>query len=538
MMDNTGWGIRAAACLACLGIAAATPSARAGTPPDTLVVAQNIEGALTMDTGQLAEGNITAIFQSVCDKLVRRDLEDFHKLDPGIAEAWKISPDGQTVTFTIRPGLKFSGSGNPVTANDAVWSTKRLIKLGFGAAAELQQWGFNKDNIDQLITAPDSMTMQVKLPAPAPMFDVLYATFSDRPGFVLDSQEIMKHEVNGDLGNKWMQQRTACVGPFRLQVWKPGDAIVFQRNDDYFGPKPSLARMVFQNVPESGTQRLLLERGDADVAWDLNPTDIDAISQGKNARVLSVLTDSFAHLTFNHGKKPFDDARVVDAFRYLIDYQALSRTVYKGQGEIRQVLVPINAFGALSKEEGASLHLDLDKAKALITAAGYPNGFSASLWTVIAPGMPEIAQHIQENAAKIGINLTVEKKSDGDLFPRYRSRNFDIVLVSWAALYPDADAMVSRLAWDPDVSLESKLSHFPTWRAAWEDPWFNDMTLKGRTEQDPEKRKAIYVELQRRWLHEAPFVFLFQNYRRVGVSSAVKSLPQNPYTDFFGYAEK
>jgi peptide/nickel transport system substrate-binding protein len=313
---------------------------------------------------------------------------------------------------------------------------------------------------------------------------------------------------------------------------------VFQRNDDYFGPKPAMARMIFQNVAESAAQRLLLEKGDADVAWDLNSTDLDQIRQSKTAHVGSVLAQTFDQLTFNHGRKPFDDPRVVNAFRYLIDYDALASTVMGKTVEVRQTLAPLGAIGALDKAAGAPYKLDLAKAKDLITQAGYPNGFTASLWTATAPGFLEIAQHIQQNASKIGITLNVERKSDGDLFPRYRSRDYDIVLVGWGSFYPDTDSMAARFALNPDNRPEAKLTSFPTWRANWSDPWFNEMTLKARAEPDPAKRSAIYQELQQRWMTEAPFVFLFQVYRSLGVSNSVKRLDQMSFADYFGTAEK
>ncbi len=89
--------------------------------------------------------------------------------------------------------------------------------------------------------------------------------------------------------------------------------IVFDRNHDYFDTKPAMKRLIFQNIPESGAQRLLLEKGDVDVAVNLNATDQAAIRAGTAARIHASLSDELMHLGFNQGRKPFNDPRVVAA---------------------------------------------------------------------------------------------------------------------------------------------------------------------------------------------------------------------------------
>ena len=103
------------------------------------------------------------------------------------------------------------------------------------------------------------------------------------------------------------------------------------------------------------------------------------------------------------------------AFRYLIDYDGLGRTVLEYQGIPRASLVPLGAFGALDKTAGQPFKLDLARAKQLITEAGYPNGFSKKLILSASDFYPLLAQHIQANAAKIGITLELEQMADANL---------------------------------------------------------------------------------------------------------------------------
>lgn len=519
------------------GAALDVAPAAAATPADTLVIARQLDGALTMDTGQIAEGDITQTFQSVCDGLALRDPSDPLKMLPGVAESWQVSPDGKVITFKIRDGLKHRTTGNPVTAYDAAWSTQRVLKLGFGTAAELQQWNFKKDQAETAIKATDARTLVVTMDQPYPIDAVIYSAFTDRPGFVLDSEEIKQHDVGGDLGNKWMQQRTLCVGPFFLVTWKQNEVLVFERDDQYYGKKPPLKRFLIRHASESGAQRLLVEKGDVDVAMNLNETDTQALMRNPDIKVQDVIRHSYIHMAFNNSHPIFKDTKVVNALRYLIDYEGLSKTILTGD-VVRHSLVPIGAFGALSEKDGAPFKLDLDKAKMLLAEAGYPNGFSAALWSSNNPGHPEIAQHIQANAAKIGVNFDLQVKTSGELFPKYRAREYDAVLVGWAALYPDADAMVSRHAYNPDNRLEGKLTHFPSWRAAWADPWFNEMTEKARFERDPEKRKQLYYDIQRRHMVESPFIYIVQNNEQIAVRKNVQDVQMLPFATYYKNASK
>lgn len=524
--------------VATLFVAGAAP-ALAATPADTLVVGQNIAGATSIDPAHGGTGMVTTWLMSACDPLLKRGRVDYNAVEPGLAESWEVAPDGSKVTFHLRRGAVFPTSGNPVTSADTLYSIERLFGINAGGAGDWVQFGFTADNFKEYITAADDYTIEIVFPTQFPVDAFLYFIGAGASTFTHDSQLLKQNEVDGDFGKAWLQTTTACVGPYRLETNRPGEVVSFVRNDDYFGKKPQLTRILFQNIPESATQRLLLERGDIDFVADLNATDIEAVENSENARVETVLSHAVMELTFNKGNPIFSDARVTEAFKYLIDYDGLLNTVLKDAAIQRNTLVPLGAFGGLNEEEGAPYSLDLEKAKQLITEAGYPDGFTASLYSVLIPGFPEVAQHLQANAAKIGITLDVQPKQDSDLFPLYRSRQYDIVLVRWDALYPDSDAMVSRYAYNPDNSVEGNQTQFPTWRANWIDEWFNEAALAAKAERDPAVRESLYRDIQLRWMKEAPFAVLFQMYRRAGISNAVESMPRSPFnSDYYGDAIK
>jgi len=200
--------------------------------------------------------------------------------------------------------------------------------------------------------------------------------------------------------------------------------------------------------------------------------------------------------------------------------------------------VPIGAFGALSREEGAPFRLDLDKAKQLLTEAGYPNGFSKTLMLLANTPNPALAQHIQANAAKVGINLKLETLPEGTLFSKHRARDFEIALTQWFAGYPDANAMISRHAFNPDKSLDAKLVMLPVWRSIWQDTAINEMAETAKMEPDPQKRIAIYRTIQEKMMQDGPMVYLFQVVRSVAVRNEVKGFKMSPFHVSYGSAYK
>ncbi len=122
---------------------AGTPS-RAATPANTLVVAQNINDIISLDPAECYEPSCVEIAANLYDRLLRIDLQDPAKVVPGVAESWTVSPDGKTFFFKIRPGQRFT-TGNPVTAEDAAFSLRRVIKLGRAPAFLIGQFGWTRE---------------------------------------------------------------------------------------------------------------------------------------------------------------------------------------------------------------------------------------------------------------------------------------------------------------------------------------------------------------------------------------------------------
>ena len=484
-------------------------AALAKTPRDTFVAAANLSQMITLDPAAIGESFTAGIMHNVCDALVGLDPDDATHLVPGIAESWNVSDDGSTFTLKLRKGLRFP-SGNALEAEDIVWSIKRNLQLNMANAQRLREWDITRDNVDAVVHAQDPVTLVVKPTrkwAPG-LFMFAFTDFRVVP--VLDRKEIVKHEANGDLGNKWLTTNTACIGPFRIVTWRPQDVVILERNDGYWRRKVEMKRIVFRHVPEPGSQRLLLEQGDIDYAEDIDPADFKALERNPDVRVDLSPTLLISYMMINMRDERFRDPRVAQAFRYLFDYKGLEATLLHNHSEVRQSPVPVGVFGALPKSF-MPYKLDIERARKLLAEAGHPNGFSADLVCLNSFPYADLAQHLQQNAEKAGVKLRITQMVGSQLFQRARARKYEIYMAGYGFNYPDANNIFLRHGYNPDPSDKAQDTLSVAWRSGW-DPGakFNDMVRAAQVERDQPKRRAIYEELQRMHIATSPLIYLFQ----------------------------
>lgn len=517
----------------CGAILAAAPfAAGAATPSSALVMAWNIDAISTFDPAQIGEVVTDEIVKNTCDTLVDFDPADESKVVPLFAESWDVSDDRLQITFHLRKGATFP-SGNPATAADTAWSMQRVVKLGFGNAATLTEYGFTKDKVDSQITAPDDATLVLKLDKPYPTSLILQAIAANRVSATMDRKTLMANEVNGDLGNKYLATRTECVGPYKLVQWNAGESVVLQANESYWGQAPALKRVLIRHVAEAGTQRLLLTQGDVDVARDLTPEDLKDLESSPDVSVVRVLKPQLFFWIFNNADPIFANEKVRLAMRYLIDYDGLAKTVMTYTGVPRASFVQIGAVGALDEKEGQPFSLDLDKAKALLAEAGYPNGFKANVFIGTLPHSAPIAQSVQQNAAKIGVELTLERMANAQLFSRVRGREFQTAMQAWQTGVPDAHGNASRLVYNPDNRAEAKQTQYPSWRAAFYSEEVNKKIAAALLEPDPENRNAMYHDLQRQIMQQGPMAIMFQMYNVAGIRKSLKNWSWNGFRTYY-----
>src|SRR5499427_9362780 len=261
------------------------PTAWAATPKDTVVFADQIDGLITFDPGEAYEISAQIFLSSVYDRLMRYEAEDMTKLVGGVAESWTVSPDAKTYTFKLRTNQKFE-SGAPVTADDMAFSLQRVIIMNKTPAFLFTQLGWNKDNVRELVKALDDHTLQFTIKedfAPTLVLNLMATVAAS----VVEKKVALANEASCDLGNTWLKTHSATSGAYRLVSWKPNESVTLEANPGYHLGPPKTRRVVVRHVPEPGSQQLLLEKGDIDIALSLQPDQFKALAGNKDVKVES-----------------------------------------------------------------------------------------------------------------------------------------------------------------------------------------------------------------------------------------------------------
>ncbi|WP_375639258.1 ABC transporter substrate-binding protein [Bartonella sp. MF74HXZ] len=509
------------AALVALGVVVQQVSAK--TPANTLVMAWNLDAISTFDPAQSNDVYASEIIGNVCDNLVSTATDDPTKIVPSLATHWDVSGDDHStvITFHLRDGLKFN-DGRSANANDLVWGMKRIVKLQMANAAIFNEYGITEQNVNDALQAVDEKTVVMKFDKPYPAELILNNVVASRATALLDRKTIMKHEKNGDLGNQYLKTHAACVGPYQLKSWRPGEAILLRASSHYWGEAPKLKQIVIRHVAEPGTQRLLLQKHDIDVARNLTPEDLADLQKTTDVKVEKVLVPTMMYWGFNTTNPIFAKEKVRLAMRYLIDYEGLGKKLLKGIGIPRASFIPLGNFGALDEKEGQPFKLDIQKAKQLLAEAGYPNGFEANFLVSNTPYTLLLAQSLQDSAAQAGVRLKIERLAGTQLFSKLYARAFDTIFVGWNNDSADPHTMASRLVYNPDNRFEAKNTAYPSWQHGYFDAKMNQKVEEALFQKDPQKRAQIYADLQRELMQKGPYAFIYQQYSVIAMTPDVK----------------
>ena len=514
----------------CLGaalvaLAAGTAPAQAATPKDGLVFADAIDDIISLDPAEVFEFSAAEIQAQIYDRLVTYPADDVSKLQGLIAESWSVSDDGKQVTFKIRPDIKFH-SGNPLTAEDVAYSLQRVVKLNLSPGFILTQFGFTPENMAETIKATDDGTLVLTMDQPyAPTF-LLYCLTSG-VGSVVDKKLVMEHEKDGDLGHEWLKTNSAGSGPFKLRAWKPNESVTLDGNPAYWRGAPKFKRVVTRHIPESATQRLLLEKGDIDVARKLSPEDVAAVKGVEGIEVVSAPKGAIWYLGLNQKNEFLGRPGVPDALKWLVDYDALVGTILQGKATVHQSFLPKGFLGAI---DDAPYKFDLAKGKELLAKAGLPEGFKITMSTRNSSPVKDLAQAIQATWAQAGVEVEIIPGDEKQNLTQYRARQHDIYIGRWGPDYQDPHTNAETFAMNVDNKDDAK-SKTLAWRNAWDIPEMTKVTQGAVLERDAAKRAATYEALQREHQQIAPFVIFAQETETPAMRAGVKGLIWGPSFD-------
>jgi peptide/nickel transport system substrate-binding protein len=508
-----------------MGVWAAVPggSAQMYGPTQTVVVASDTSGSVSLDPNQAYEFGTAFVDQQMYETLVAFRGGDLTHVVPDVAQSWEVSQDARTYTFHLKHGIVFS-SGNPLTADDVVYSFQRIVNLPKDPAAWLiTQMGIDDKNVLSAVKAPDPYTVVITLGTPFSPGAFL-SIMANAVASVVDSQTVKAHVQGGDWGAAWLDDHSAGSGPYQLVRWERQVAIEVVANPKYnMGPAPAIGRIVWPVIKENTVQREMLTRGDADVAWDLSGSQLAAIKNDPNVYIVAVPDLGEQYLGMDVKNVPaFGKPEVRRAVKYSIDYDGIINDLLNGRGTPLQGVIPKGLFGY---EPSLPFKHDPAKAKSLLAEAGFGSGFTVDLLAgtgTAAGGISygDLAAKIKNDLGEVGITVNVRQVAFSEVLKTYRGQQSQMVCLNWFVDYPDASDFANPFGDYTQKSL--------AWRLQYNNETLSKLVQQANSLQNTPERAAIYARANEIQAQDGPFAILYQPLISVAVSKRLQHFVFDP----------
>jgi len=448
------------------------------------------------DINPLIGKNICAEFIdiNVYDTLVGRGkkvspegyaMEDPDNVIPGLAESWDISADGLTYTFHLREDVRFH-NGNPFDADDVVFTFEMLQANG--------SYATTFDELIAEVKATGQYTVDLTLNRVDPQFLRRIGTYN---GCILDKETVLAAGSDVTTQMEWLASHAIGTGPFVLGELTT-DIARLEANPDYWAGPAALDEVIIKTIPEAANRKIMLEKGDIDIArspgttdyadLEANP-DIDLVIRPGNSKVY--------YFAMNTQYPPFDDVRVRQAIAHAIPYEVLIEAVWGGDKYCPQAHSLITSQFP-SHIPVYNYEYDLDKAKALLAEAGYADGFDIQFDLFDVPAYRNCAVMLQAELGKIGINMEIQPMAPPAFFQAGDAGELNLVVNSWWDNSADVVALMRKLAHTASIPSEGN------W-AQYSNPAVDQLIEKAEVEMDPAVRIAYLEAIQEILAEDVPY---------------------------------
>ena len=480
---------------------------------------------VTLDPGNMYEPYANMISYAAYDMLYRVKSGTMGSPEPSVATSYTVDDTGTVYTFTLRDDVVFS-SGNKLTAKDVAWSINRVLNMKESNA-------YSNVKIVAKVEAPNDTTVVFTLAEPDASFLV---KLTSNAYCVLDSEIVKQHggsDTGGDTAKAWLDNNSAGSGPYIIKSWTPKEQLELVKNPKYWGESKNIDTIIFREMTSVDAQITALKSGEVDIilglngetAKPLNGVDGITVTTGATALITFLVMSRDTSLSPEMSNK-----KVQEAVRYALDYEGYLHM--GGEGST----VPLNFVqegfsGALTRDlstEGQNI----EKAKALMTEAGYPNGFTITLtcannnsegleWTTIA-------QKVKQDLAAIKITVNIETLEATLVYEKMRDAVMPFYVMFWSPDYYDINNQTA--AFLPGTGDNgTAYGNRTKWDRSAENENLWTLANQIQVETDDAKRAEASEALQRAYAKDNPLAFLLQHPKTFAYNS--KTLSEVTYND-------
>lgn len=463
------------------------------------------------------------------------DYDNDGNVQPLLAESWDISEDALEYVFHLRKGVKFHSSvageptangGREVTADDWIWSFNYILNPDTNSPRAYfldmikgyEEYQEKKTEQISGISKIDDYTIKIQLEYPfAPFLSVLaYNTFN-----VLPKEDVEKY------GTDQFNFHPVGTGPFKFEEWIQDDKIVLSKNENYWAKDengnqlPYLDGVEFGIVTDLAMQWTEFGLGNFDIIEEVDDPYYHEAKEMPNFIERAELGTYY--YGFNLTMAPFKDNKPLrQAFNYAIDRQGLIDIVKNGRALPASGALPPGMMGYDENIEPKYTY-DVEKAKALLKEAGYPNGIKVELTYNTSDAHKRIAEALQAQFKKAGIDVSLKNIDWGALLDAADRLEVPFFRMGWVADYPDPDNFLYVLLHSNNIGPNGNYTGFS-------NKDFDEITMKARTETDPAVREELYKRAESIAREEAPWLFIY-HYTTHGLA---QPYVKNMRVPFFG----
>lgn len=483
-------------------------------PGGTLINAMTGEpsGLISMIAGESAS---SAISSNIFNSLLKYDKN--LELEGDLVERWQISSDQKTITFKLKPNLKWADN-QPLTSADALFTWQAVT---------------NEKN-----ASPYASDFLLVKKAETPDAQTFRVTYEQAYAPALDSwaglQILPKHLLEGkDLHTTAFARNPVGSHYYKLDSWKHGEYLKLSRNAHSVLGQAQIDQLITRIIPDNSAQFLELMADNIDL-MGLDPIKYSRIIPArpelqKKLALYKELGNSYTYMGFNLKHKPFDDVRVRRAINYAIDKQEIIDGVYLGLGI--NIASPYKPGTRWSNPALTPYPYDPAKARALLKEAGFTdqNGdgilerdgkaFSFEIITNQNKEREKSAVLIQRRLKEVGIDVQIRAIEWASFISRFiKTGDFDAVVLGWGlGLDPDQYNI-----WHSSQQAPGQFNFI-----GYQNPKVDQLLEKGRLELNPDKRMEIYHEFAKTLLDDSPIIYLSAGYGLTAIHKRVRGI-DNP----------
>jgi ABC-type transport system substrate-binding protein len=429
------------------------------------------------------------------------------EIAPCLAESWEMSKDATSVILHLREGVKF---------HDGEVLNAEAVKLNFDRRLDpaAGTWGAHLLRAVAAVSVVDEYTVKIenKYSFAATLYMLAH------PSSSIQSPVSLRASWDKAVANP------IGTGPFVFKEYLPGDKLTMVANENYWGEKPKLSEVVMRVIPDAASRMAALDTGEVDVALDVPAADIPRLEADPNINIDYCPSKSMTCVGLNNLVEPFTDKRVRQALNYAVNKETIVKYILGGAGHVAdstmspalQYYTPIMTY-----------EYNIEKAKALLTEAGYPDGFTTTLhYGVGFYNMGDlVCTAVQADLAKVGVKVKLIPVEGAAWYPFILhppdTAEHKMFLFEYASSCLDAffaTGGIKSSDWPPNGGNAS----------FYRNEKVDELLDRAMQTVDPQVAKSLYTEAITIVMDDAPWLFMYSSNLVTGIRANVKGAVMYP----------